>query len=189
MATTIPLVIVLIYILQKVYLRTSRQLRFLDLESRSPVFRHFLESIEGLSSIRAFGWEQESLDTNAELMDQSQRPYYLLYCIQRWLNLVLSMLVAAMAIVVVSLAVKVQVSTSGASIGIALNNVLGFTQSLSTLVDSYTQLETSLGAIARLKNFEATEVSENLPGEDMIPEASWPDQGVIEFQGVTATYG
>lgn len=35
MATTIPATLIVLYFLQKIYLKTSRQLRYLDLESRS----------------------------------------------------------------------------------------------------------------------------------------------------------
>lgn len=122
-------------------------------------------------------------------MDVSQRPYYLLYCIQRWLTLVLNLLVSVMAVVVVSLAVKLNSTASGGSIGLALNNVLGFTQSLTTLVTSWTQLETSLGSVARLKNFESSVDSENRPQEVIVPPPEWPSQGAIEFKNVTASYG
>ncbi|KAH8799341.1 putative multidrug resistance protein [Xylogone sp. PMI_703] len=189
MAITIPFVIVIIYFLQMIYLRTSRQLRFIDLEARSPVYTHFLETLEGLSTIRAFGWQNPSLATSTKLVDISQRPYYLLYCIQRWLNLVLNLIVSVMAIIVVALAVKLNSTTSAASIGIALNNVLGFTQSLSVLVTNWTQLETSLGSVARLRNFEVTVKSENKPEETVVPPPDWPSHGAVEFKNVTASYG
>ncbi len=43
-------------VLQKYYLRTSRQMRLLDLEAKSPLYSHFIESLSGLVTIRAFGW-------------------------------------------------------------------------------------------------------------------------------------
>jgi ATP-binding cassette, subfamily C (CFTR/MRP), member 1 len=72
-------------------------------------------------------------------------------------------MVAILAVIVVALAVSLRSTSSGAAIGIALSNILGFNQSLRILVDSWIQLETALGAIARLKNFEATVVSEHKP--------------------------
>lgn len=42
---SLPACVMVVYIVQKVYLRTSRQLRFLDLESRAEVFSSFLESV------------------------------------------------------------------------------------------------------------------------------------------------
>lgn len=189
MAIAIPFITLAFYLLQKVYLLTSRQLRFLDLEARSPVYTHFLECLEGLSTIRAFGWTHNAQEMQIERLDVSQRPYYLLFCLQRWLALVLDLMIAVVGIVVVALAVRVPGASSGAAIGIALNNVLGFNQSLRILVESWTQLETSLGAIARLKNFEATVVPEDKPEESGVAPESWPDQGAIEFRDVTASYG
>ena len=189
MGITIPFVLVFIYFLQNVYLRTSRQLRFIDLEAKSPLYSHFLETLDGLSTIRALGWGDHFSETNIRRLDTSQRPYYLLYCIQRWLNLVLDLLVAALAVIVVALAIQLRATTSAGLLGIALNNVLAFNQSLSLLVTSWTNLETSLGAIARVKGFEAQTTPEEKPGETVIPPESWPDQGAVTFHDVTAAYG
>jgi ATP-binding cassette, subfamily C (CFTR/MRP), member 1 len=69
-----------------------------------------------------------------------------------------------------------------------LNNVLGFSQALRTLVEAWTQVETSLGAIARVKNFEETTPTEDKLEELDIPPSSWPESGKIEFRDVTASY-
>ena len=45
LTATLPICIVVVYIVQRVYLRTSRQLRLLDLESQAAVFSSFLESV------------------------------------------------------------------------------------------------------------------------------------------------
>lgn len=124
MIFTIPVLMITIYWLQKIYLRTSRQLRFLELESRSPVYTHFTETIEGLTTIRAFGWEHEMAEIAYERIDDSQKPYYLLFCIQRWLALVLDLIVAGMAVTVVTLATSLRGSTSPGLLGVSLNNVL-----------------------------------------------------------------
>ncbi|KUJ15876.1 putative multidrug resistance protein [Mollisia scopiformis] len=189
MGITIPFVLAVVYVVQKVYLRTSRQLRHMDLEERSPLYTHFLETLDGLSTIRSFGWQEESRSTNIQRLDRSQRPYYLLYCIQRWLNLVLDLIVALMAIVVIALATQLRSTTSAGAIGIALNSILGFNTSLSNLIDVWTQMETSLGAIVRIKDFEKNTPSENLPGEDGVPPQEWPSSGAVELRNVTAQYG
>jgi hypothetical protein len=71
--------------------------------------------------------------------------------------------------------------------GVAMNNVLGFNASLSGLINSWTMLETSLGAIARLKNFEGVTECEDLPGEVGEPLEEWPKGGEITFEDVTAS--
>jgi ATP-binding cassette, subfamily C (CFTR/MRP), member 1 len=111
-----------------------------------------------------------------------------LKCIQRWLNLVLDLLVAGLAVTVISLAVLFRGSTTGGQIGIALNVILVFNPILLTLVTTWTRMETSLGAIARLKILEESTISEDKVGENFIPGEHWPHKGAIEFLDVTASY-
>ncbi len=85
---TLPFTILAIYLIQKVYLTTSRQLRFLDLEARAVVKSSFLETLEGVATIRAFGWQQPFINDNVRKLDLSLRPDYMLMCIQRWLDVV-----------------------------------------------------------------------------------------------------
>jgi ATP-binding cassette, subfamily C (CFTR/MRP), member 1 len=189
MALTCPVLLLAVYILQKVYLRTSRQMRFLDLEFKSPLYTNFAETIEGVSTIRAFGWKERFMQTNLELLDASQKPYYLMYCIQRWLSLVLQMIVGVMAVVVVALALNLTHTTSAGRLGVSMSAVVGFSGGLSYLLQFWTELETSLGAVARVKNFEKTTISEDQEEETFIPEHDWPKNGAIEFKKVSASYG
>ena len=186
-ACIIPICIALLYILQKFYLRTSRQLRFLDLETKAPLYTNFTETLRGLITIRAFGWGPSLQTQNFKYLASSQQPYYLLYCIQRWLNLVLDLAVAGIAIVVVSFAINFHSTTSSAAIGLAMLNILGFNQSLSMLINSWTTLETSLGAIARLRDFARDTPSEISGDVSNLPE-SWPSVEVIEFNDVSVCY-
>ncbi|PQE21513.1 ABC multidrug transporter protein [Rutstroemia sp. NJR-2017a BVV2] len=184
----LPLIIGTLYILQKLYLKTSRQLRLLDLESKSPLYSHFTETLSGLTTIRAFGWQAQSAEKNRKLLDTSQKPYYLLYCIQRWLNLVLDLIIAGIAVVLITFATQMRGTTSAGTLGIALVNVLQFNSTLSFLIKKWTQLETSIGAVARVKSFEANTVSENGPLEVNLPPPEWPTKAKVEFRAVTAIY-
>ncbi|PMB63589.1 ABC transporter C family member 10 [Beauveria bassiana] len=188
MAATIPLLMFAIWALQKVYLRTSRQLRILDIEAKSPLYTHFAETASGLMTIRTFAWAQAFRDVNIELLDQSQRPCYLLYCIQIWLSLVLDLIVAAEAVLVVSLAVGIRGSTSAGLAGVSLNNILSFSAALSNFLGGWTMLETSLGSIARLKGFEAAVQPEDRAEECAVATAQWPANGAIQFNDLSAFY-
>ncbi len=59
---------------------------------------------------------------------------------------------------------------------------------LSTLVTSWTRLETSLGAIARTRDFERDVRPEDKSYEIYAPPSSWPSDGAIEFREVTASH-
>ncbi|KAF8857368.1 putative multidrug resistance protein [Acephala macrosclerotiorum] len=189
MAISCPILIVAAYFLQKFYLRTSRQMRFLDLECKSPLFTHFTETLEGLSTIRAFGWQQQFAEENIRRLDTSQRPYYLLYCIQRWLNLVLLLIVGVIATAVMALATNLHGSTSGGRLGISLSSIVMFNAYLAVFMQFWTQLETSLGAVARVKGFEESTESEHKDQETFEPPENWPTRGEIELKNVSASYG
>lgn len=207
MTITVPFLLIVIIVLQKFYLRTSRQLRLLDLESRSPLYSHFMETITGLATIQAFQWQERFRRKNLQLLDASQRPYYLLYCIQRWLTLVLNLIVAAEAVVLVGLVIKLRGSVSVGVIGISLNNILcgssfpnsdsqlllimvqiAFSNSLSSLTSGWTQLEISLGSISRIRDFVTNVKPEDDAKTKVQPPAQWPSHGLIEFRQMTAQY-
>lgn len=184
MAPLIPLSVIVVYSIQKFYLRTSRQLRHLDLESKSPLYTQFTETINGLVTIRAFGWQNSFREEHQELLQKSQRPYYMLFVIQRWLILVLDLSVAGIAILLVILSVFVR---GTGPIGVSLVSLITFSQQLSELINFWTSMETSIGAVTRIRNFQKVP-SEDLPGEEVVPRTDWPSEGHIAFQNVSICY-
>ncbi|KAK8101492.1 hypothetical protein PG999_011866 [Apiospora kogelbergensis] len=183
-----PILFGVLWVLQKFYLRTSRQLRFLDLDAKSPIYGQFLETLGGLATIRAFGWQEDLVLRADERLDASQKPFYLLYSIQRWLNLVLDLIVAVVAIVLVAIAVSLRKGTSVGFTGVALFNIMTLSAALKSAISSWTLLETSIGAVARVKRFEESTPNENLADETQQPPDKWPATGAITFDKVTATY-
>ncbi|KAJ5164333.1 P-loop containing nucleoside triphosphate hydrolase protein [Penicillium coprophilum] len=188
-AITIPFMILMIYGLQKFYLRTSRQLRFMQLEAQSPLYTHFLETALGTDTIRIFGWESPWVAQCHILVDAALQPYYALFCIQRWLDLVLDLAAVAMAVIVISIAVTLHSSVNHGAIAVSLLNILSFSSSLSFLITSWTQLETSLGAVARIKGHEATTPKEDDPNKTIRePPEEWPAHGSIRFDHAYTGY-
>ena len=187
-AVSIPFIVLVLYLLQKFYLRTSRQIRHLDLEAKSPLYTHFTETLAGGSTIRAFGFGSRALNINHSLLNDSQRPFYLLFCIQRWLNLVLDLVVAAIAVVMVAIALLIPGASTSGSIALSLFTLVTFSSELKTLITAWTMLETSLGAIARLKSFIADTPDENKDVELQEVSADWPALGAVKLENVVASY-
>ncbi|KFX95375.1 hypothetical protein O988_05811 [Pseudogymnoascus sp. VKM F-3808] len=187
MAISYPFLGALLYIVQRFYLRTSRQLRLLDLEAKSPLYTHFIDTVKGITTLRAFGFLPDDLQKNACLINSSQRPAYLLVMVQQWLNLVLDLVVMVMAAILTALAVQLPSSSSGFT-GASLVTLMSFGENLSGFVIFYTKLETSIGAIARLKTFSETVKPEDRDDENIVPPEQWPERGVIELKDVSAHY-
>lgn len=188
LAAIIPVAVLVLYTIQAFYLRTSRQMRRLDLQAKAPLYTHILEMVDGLTTIRAFGWQSAFRTSALQRLDESQKPYYVLFCIQRWLALVLDLFVAASAVLLVAFGVLTPASTSASAIAISLYAVVNFNESLARLISSWTELETSLGAIARLRTFEKETPSEK--DSDLLQNmpAQWPSQGEIQLRNLTASY-
>jgi ATP-binding cassette subfamily C (CFTR/MRP) protein 1 len=116
--------LVMLYLVQRFYLRTSRQIRFLDLETKSPLYTNFIETLNGLATIRGFGWESHFERQNRAFLQNSQRPFFILMTIQRWLTLVLDLIVSGLAILLAVLAVELRHTIDPGYLGLALVNVV-----------------------------------------------------------------
>ncbi|KAJ5950082.1 hypothetical protein N7454_001666 [Penicillium verhagenii] len=187
-AAVIPICIIAVYYVATFYVRTSRQVRLLDIEMKAPLFSHFLETLTGLSSIRAYGWTEEYRRLSRVALENSQRPFYILFCIQRWLNLLLDLIVAAIAVMVIAIALSLRGNSSFGLLGIALFNIVNFSSTLQSLISSWTGLETSIGAVSRIRSYVREAKTEDLDTEVQSVPSSWPLQGEVEFINMTASY-
>lgn len=203
-AIAIPFVIIVAVVIQRFYVKTSKQLRLLELvpphtqprnysnrfriEHKAPLYSHFLESMNGLPTIRAFGWMQPYREKNMRLLDNAQKPSYLLYCIQRWLTLVLDLVVAALTLLLFTCAVVLRNKVNPSLLGIALVNMMELGSNLKGIIIQWSTLETSLGAVTRIKEFTENAPVEIQPDEIVQPELAWPAQGILQFKNVSVQY-
>ncbi|KAJ6043571.1 uncharacterized protein N7446_001769 [Penicillium canescens] len=191
LAVSIPFLGVVLFFVQSYYLRTSRQVRLLDIEAKAPMYTHFLETIHGISSIKAFNWEPQMRDKGLALLNQSQRPVYMLYTIQQWLTLVLDLAVGAMAVILIAMITSLRNQFNAASIGVALNLLLTLNQTLANAIKTWTMTETSIGAVTRVQHFIQDTPAEGYRSTPSIifqlPD-NWPGSGAVEFRDVTAGY-
>lgn len=184
-----PLILGTLYLVQVFYLRTSKPLRILEIEAKSPLYTQFVETMGGLATLRAFGWQESLRLENRRRLNDSQKPFYLLLVIQKWLTLVLDLIVAALAVFVVSLAVVLKEKVSAAYLGVALSNIVSLGATFRNLIVWWTTLETSMGAVQRVKDFAQQTSRELTLGPETDPPDDWPSQGRVELINATASYG
>ncbi|KAK0634859.1 putative ATP-binding cassette transporter [Bombardia bombarda] len=193
LSATIPILAAALFLVQRYYLRTSRQVRFIDIEAKAPLYKHFIETVQGVATIRAFGWAPAFHDRNSQMLNRSQRPFYMLLCIQQWLALVLDLTVGALAVVLVAVAVATASGRSGGisagALGVALVLTLQFNSLLIQAIQAWTRLETSIGAVARVREFMRDTPREEVVGVVKMGLAGgWPQLGAIGFRDVVARY-
>ena len=187
-AVSYPVLFAVLFLVQRYYLRTAKRMRLLDLSEKSPVYTQFLETLSGLVTIRSFGWEQQFRATNFRMVDKAQKPWYLLLMIQRWLLLVLSLITTALAVIVVGIAVKLRGNIAAGGVAVSLVQIISLATYTNDFITYYTGLETSFGAIARIKDFSESSQYSLKKGENHQPPPDWPSKGEIVLKNVSATY-
>ncbi len=181
-----PFFSIILFWVQRVFVRTAVQLRAIAMEGRNPLNKHFKETLDGLVTIRAFGWSESSIRLNDELLDKSQQSSYLSAMLQTWLKTMLSLCIAVVAAVFVGIAS--QLPTSTGLVGVALVTFMSAGEMLGNVIQSYTALQTSAVALNRLKFLQDGVRREDEPEKNVSPPESWPVEGVIQLDVVSAAY-
>ena len=73
------------YFVQRVYVATSRQLKRLESVSKSPIYSHFGETLNGVATIRAFNLQEVFIKKSMDLVDDNQKANYPSIVANRWL--------------------------------------------------------------------------------------------------------
>ncbi|KAH9915163.1 P-loop containing nucleoside triphosphate hydrolase protein [Epithele typhae] len=191
LAIVVAAMLVLVYVIQKFYLATSRQLRRLDLASKGPLYTLFSETVElnGLLTIRAAHKSADYAAANSRLLARSQGPFYLTNVARLWLATTVGVLTAAVNTAFVLIAVAQRASTSAGLFSVGLSQAVSLQDIISLVLTSWTQLE--IAAVAVERNLEYTRVAPEDDGA-LVPavedKGAWPTHGAIEFQDVVARY-
>lgn len=198
----IPVVAAAVYWLQRTYLPTSRQLRVLEIEAKAPLFSQLLEALGGLATIRAMRWQPAYTRKNQAAVKASQKPFFLLFAAQNWLNLVLDLITAGLAVSIIAVGVATR-SKANSTLGLALFGATSFGSSAKYVIQHWTELEISMGAIERVRAFTTETASERNEKEEsgsssnsglQIAAAAagdsrtWSGPGRITFVEVSARY-
>ncbi|KAF5828550.1 P-loop containing nucleoside triphosphate hydrolase protein [Dunaliella salina] len=144
---------------QAVYIASSRELKRLDSLAFSPIFQHYSESLQGLITIRAFKKQPMFLQKNRANLDHSNRAYWPIQVVNRWLSVRLEMM-GAFIVFVTTLCVAVLLPANPGISGLAITSALNLT------------------------GWE--EAPALLPDSGLPPD--WPSEGVIEARALTVKY-
>ncbi|KAI0752923.1 P-loop containing nucleoside triphosphate hydrolase protein [Daedaleopsis nitida] len=192
LAIVVAFMLVLVYVIQKFYLATSRQLRRLDLSSKGPLYTLFAETVElnGLLTIRAARKDVPYAAANSALLARSQIPFYLTNVSRLWLATTVGVITAVINTCFVLIAVGTRESTSAGLFAVGLSQAVSLQDIISLVLTSWTQLE--IAAVAIERNLEYTrlppEEDDNATNGKSVSDASWPSSGAIEFENMIARY-
>lgn len=187
-AIILPVIATIIYFVQLFYLRTSRQLRYLELETGGPLCAQFTETAVGLYHIRAFGWQHHCQGVSLQLLDNSQKPFYYMYAAERWLGLVMDTITLFMALTIIIIALCVEKIVSASGVALSMLSLITLSYESMQFVRQWMLVETSIGALARTRDFIQNTPIEEDPEEITRTGRSWPQKGAIKMHNVVAKY-
>ncbi|KAG8328053.1 Canalicular multispecific organic anion transporter 1 [Homalodisca vitripennis] len=175
------------YVLQKVYVATSRQLKRIESVSRSPIFSHFSESISGASSIRAYGVEKRFIKTLEDRVDANQVCLYPSIVSNRWLSVRLETVGNVLIFFAALFAVLGRDELDSGIVGLSISYALQITSILNYAVRMASEVETNIVSVERIKEY--AEVPQEAAWETQVkPNPEWPSKGTVSFKNYQVRY-
>lgn len=187
----VPVLFGFVYV-QRYFQRSSRELKRMDSVSRSPVYAHFSECLNGLSSIRAYGRLPLMGSMNRIRLDNHLRMNLASFSANRWLGMRMELLggllIFASAIFIVVGAKQLEPE----SVGLQLSYAIQITGLLNLVVRISSLAENSFNSVERVLEYASTppeRADVSTPEKQtQLAAAKWPSEGAISFQDVVARY-
>ena len=106
--------------LTEAFRRSVREIKRLDNISRSPIFSHISASVQGLSTLHAYGRTADFSETFERLLDKNTLPFFMFSCLNRWLAVRLDLITIGITTVTSLLMVLLRDTVPAAIGGLAI---------------------------------------------------------------------
>ncbi|CAI5958721.1 unnamed protein product [Closterium sp. NIES-65] len=184
----LPPLLVVFALLQRRYLRVSRELKRIDGLSRSPIYAHFAQSLQGVVSVRAYGAAPAFLQHFIALIDANHRAYIQFVHSGRWLGIRLDLCASALVTLVAILVVVLHGSLPAGYAGVILVQSLQLTGLFQYAIRQAAESENYFTSVERIHAFmQLPSEASHLSPPGTLPPA-WPDKGRVEFCHVYMAY-
>jgi len=181
----IPLSVIYLYI-QQLFRSTSRELKRIDSLARSPLYANISETIDGLSTIRAYHEQNHFIERNQFLIDENNRPLHLQSVAKKWLAFRLEIIGCFLVLFdgVAGMFLKDTLSVS--LLGLSLSYALQVTTNLNATVRNFCNTEVYMNSAERLLHYSEEIEIERQEGLDA--PVGWPERGKIEIKNLNMKY-
>uniref|UniRef100_A0A665UJ55 ATP-binding cassette, sub-family C (CFTR/MRP), member 8 n=1 Tax=Echeneis naucrates TaxID=173247 RepID=A0A665UJ55_ECHNA len=169
------------YFIQKYFRMASRDLQQLEDSTQLPLLSHFSETVEGLSTIRAFRYEPRFRQRLLQFTDANNIASLFLTAANRWLEVRMEYIGACVVLL-----------AAVASITNSLYNQLSpglVSNYMNWMVRNLADMEVQLGSVKRINGLLKSEPEnyEGLLTVSQVPDG-WPQQGEIKIQNLSVRY-
>ncbi|XP_018565523.1 probable multidrug resistance-associated protein lethal(2)03659 isoform X2 [Anoplophora glabripennis] len=177
----LPTVVILIifYYLRIVFLATSRAVKRVEATTRSPIYTHLSASLQGLTTIRAFGAQEILKREFDNYQNKNTSPYYIFVAANRTFGFWLDFhCVVYIALVTISI-LFIEKEIFGGNVGLALTQSISLTGMFQWGVRQWSELENNMTSVERVQEY--TEVTPEKDEATKTLPRLWPEEGTIKF--------
>lgn len=185
----IPLIIlgIVYYIISKIFRVAVRDFKRLENVSRSPIFSWVGTTVEGLSTIHAFGKENEFTARFTKLFDENTTCLYMCSIAMRWLAVRIDTLAVSTVCITAALIIVLHGQVSPALAGLALAYATHISGLFQYTIRLISETEVRFISVERITSYTENLIPEGTQGA-RLKTSDWPNKGSIKFQNVCLQY-
>ncbi|XP_066267905.1 ATP-binding cassette sub-family C member 4-like isoform X4 [Branchiostoma lanceolatum] len=180
-------VVLLLVVIRRYYMRTSRDIKRLEATTRSPVFSHLSATLQGLWTIRAFGAQESFQQEFHAHQDLHSEAWFLFLSASRWFGIRMDWLAAIFMTAVAFCCVLAAQSLDSGLVGLSLSYALILMGGFQWGVRQSAECETLMTSAERIIEYSKLDLEPPLENDYNLPP-NWPVHGIITFEGVSFTY-
>ncbi|KEP52172.1 multidrug resistance-associated ABC transporter [Rhizoctonia solani 123E] len=170
-----------------IYIRSQLSVKREMSNARSPLFSHFGTSLAGITSIRAYGVEDQFKNEALKRVDKYTRTSRTFYNLNRWISFRMDVLGGVFAAGLATYLVYVGSSPDASNTGFSLNRAVVLSGCIIWWVRALNDFEVQGNSLERIQGYVEIE-QEAAPVPEKMPPAHWPSSGNIVVEGLTARY-
>ncbi|ORX67852.1 P-loop containing nucleoside triphosphate hydrolase protein [Linderina pennispora] len=149
LAPLAPLVVVS-WLLIFVYMRTSVEVQRVAAMSRSPMYAHYSETLQGAATIRAFRSQVRFVLKNDRVLDDANRPQWYSLVAQNWVWLRIDYISHILSLIVCIIIIVQPTHWDSAAIGLMLMQATQMSAYMTYAGRGWTELQNNMNSVERI---------------------------------------
>ncbi|KAJ8929217.1 hypothetical protein NQ314_018096 [Rhamnusium bicolor] len=169
-----------------IFLATSRDVKRVEAVTRSPIYTHLTASLQGLTTIRAFGAQEILKQEFDNYQNKYTAAYFMFLGANRTFGFWLDFhCIIYIALVTVSI-LFVESEIFGGNVGLAITQSMNLTGMFQWGMIQWSELENQMTSVERIQEY--IEIKPEADERVKEPPKCWPKEGDIKFDNMCLRY-